>query len=144
MANLAKKISFVIFSAVIIFFITGNSFANNDMLHKAAESTKNGVGHTENVMQDASGAIKNTSNSMKDMSSNIVTKTGEQVKDLKNGLGEATEDVKDNAYNATRTATTATTSAFSNGTVWSWIIVVAVTLGIAFLVWNLLKRNHND
>ncbi len=144
MANLAKKISFVIFSAVIIFFITGNSFANNDMLHKAAESTKNGVGHTENVMQDASGAIKNTSNSMKDMSSNIVTKTGEQVKDLKNGLGEATEDVKDNAYNATRTATTATTSAFSNGTVWSWIIVVAVTLGIAFLVWYLLKRNHND
>ena len=114
------------------------------MLHKAAESTKNGVGHTENVMQDASGAIKNTSNSMKDMSSNIVTKTGEQVKDLKNGLGEATEDVKDNAYNATRTATTATTSAFSNGTVWSWIIVVAVTLGIAFLVWYLLKRNHND
>ena len=144
MANLAKKISFVIFSAVIIFFITGNSFANNDMLHKAAESTKNGVGHTENVMQDASGAIKNTSNSMKDMSSNIVTKTGEQVKDLKNGLGEATEDVKDNAYNATRTATTATTSAFSNGTVWSWIIVVAVTLVIAFLVWYLLKRNHND
>lgn len=144
MANLAKKISFVIFSAVIIFFITGNSFANNDMLHKAAESTKNGVGHTENVMQDASGAIKNTSNSMKDMSSNIVTKTGEQVKDLKNDLGEATEDVKDNAYNATRTATTATTSAFSNGTVWSWIIVVAVTLGIAFLVWYLLKRNHND
>ena len=46
MANIAKKISFIIFSAVIVFFITGNSFANNDMLHKAAESTKNGVGHT--------------------------------------------------------------------------------------------------
>ncbi len=44
MANIAKKISFIIFSAVIVFFITGNSFANNDMLHKAAESTKNGVG----------------------------------------------------------------------------------------------------
>ena len=53
MANIAKKISFIIFSAVIVFFITGNSFANNDMLHKAAESTKNVVGHTENVMQDA-------------------------------------------------------------------------------------------
>lgn len=144
MANLAKKISFVIFSAVIIFFITGNSFANNDMLHKAADSTKNGVGHTENVMQDASNTVKNVSNSMKDMSSNIVTKTSEQVKDFKNGIGEATEDVKDSAYNATRTATVATNSAFSNGTVWSWIIVVAVTLGIAFLVWYLVKRNHNE
>lgn len=144
MANLAKKISFVIFSALIIFFITGNSFANNDMLHKAAESTKNGVGHTENVMQDASNTVKNISNSMKDMSSNIVTKTNEQAKDFKNGIGEATEDVKDGAYNATRTATVATNSAFSNGTVWSWIIVVAITLGIAFLVWYLLKRNRDE
>ena len=114
------------------------------MLHKAAESTKNGVGHTENVMQDASNTVKNISNSMKDMSSNIVTKTNEQAKDFKNGIGEATEDVKDGAYNATRTATVATNSAFSNGTVWSWIIVVAVTLGIAFLVWYLVKRNHNE
>lgn len=144
MANLAKKISFVIFSALIVFFITGNSFANNDMLHKAAESTKNGVGHTENVIQDASGAVKNTSNSMKNMSSNIVTKTGEEVKDVKNGVGEAAKDVKNNAYNVTRTATDATTSAFSNGTVWSWIIVVAITLGIAFLVWYLVKRNHDE
>lgn len=144
MANLAKKISFVIFSALIIFFITGNSFANNDMLHKAAESTQNGVGHTENVMQNAYGAVKNTSNSMKDMSSNIVTKTTEQTKDFKNGIVEATEGAKNGAYNVTKTATVATNSAFSNGTVWSWIIVVAVTLGIAFLVWYLVKRNHNE
>ena len=130
MANIAKKISFIIFSAVIVFFITGNSFANNDMLHKAAESTKNGVGHTENVI--------------KDMSSNVVTKTEEQAKDFTNGVGEATTDMKDGVYNATRTATTAATSAFSNGTVWSWIIVVAVVLGIAFLIWYLVKRNHNE
>ena len=31
-----------------------------------------------------------------------------------------------------------------NGTVWSWIIVVAVVLGIAFLIWYLVKRNHNE
>ena len=144
MANLAKKISFVIFSALIIFFITGNSFANNDMLHKAAESTQNGVGHTENVMQNAYGAVKNTSNSMKDMSSNIVTKTTEQTKDFKNGIVEATEGAKNGAYNVTKTATDASTSAFSNGTVWSWIIVVAITLGIAILVWYLLKRNRDE
>lgn len=144
MANIAKKISFIIFSAVIIFFITGNSFANNDMLYKAAESTKNGVGHTENVMQDAANAVSNTSNTIKNMSSNVVTKTGEQAKDLKNNVGEAATDIKDSAYNTTRTATTATTSAFSNGTVWSWIIVVAVVLGIAFLIWYLVKRNHNE
>lgn len=144
MANIAKKISFIIFSAVIVFFITGNSFANNDMLHKAAESTKNGVGHTENVMQDASNAVQNTANSIKDMSSNVVTKTEEQAKDFTNGVGEATTDMKNGVYNATRTATTAATSAFSNGTVWSWIIVVAVVLGIAFLIWYLVKRNHNE
>ena len=144
MANLAKKISFVIFSALIIFFITGNSFANNDMLHKAAESTQNGVGHPGNVMQNAYGAVKNTSNSMKDMSSNIVTKTTEQTKDFKNGIVEATEGAKNGAYNVTKTATDATTSVFSNGTVWSWIIVVAITLGIAFLVWYLLKRNRDE
>ena len=140
MANIAKKISFIIFSAVIVFFITGNSFANNDMLHTAAESTKNGVGHTENVMQDASNAVQNTANSIKDMSSNVVTKTEEQAKDFTNGVGEATTDMKDGVYNATRTATTAV----SNGTVWSWIIVVAVVLGIAFLIWYLVKRNHNE
>lgn len=144
MANIAKKISFIIFSAVIIFFITGNSFANNDMLHKAAESTKNGVGHTENVMQDAANAVQNTSNTVKNMSGNVVTKTEEGAKDLKNNIGETATDVKDGAYNATRTATAATSSAFSNGTVWSWIIVVAVVLGIAFLIWYLVKRNHNE
>ena len=95
-------------------------------------------------MQDASNAVQNTSNSIKDMSSNVVTKTEEQAKDFKNGVGEAATDMKDGAYNATRTATTAATSAFSNGTVWSWIIVVAVVLGIAFLIWYLVKRNHNE
>ena len=68
----------------------------------------------------------------------------EQAKDFTNGVGEATTDMKDGVYNATRTATTAATSAFSNGTVWSWIIVVAVVLGIAFLIWYLVKRNHNE
>ena len=144
MANIAKKISFIIFSAVIVIFITGNSFANNDMLQKAAESTRNGDGHTENAMQDASGAVKNTSNTIKDMSSNVVTKTKEQTKDFANGVGDVATDVKDGAYNATRTATTAATSAFSNGTVWSWIIVVAVVMGIAFLIWYLVKRNRNE
>ena len=139
MANLAKKISFVIFSALIIFFITGNSFANNDMLHKAAESTQNGVGHTENVMQNAYGAVKNTSNSMKDMSSNIVTKTTEQTKDFKNGIVEATENREKGQYREFRLS-----GFFTNGTVWSWIIVVAITLGIAFLVWYLLKRNRDE
>ena len=138
MANIAKKISFIIFSAVIVIFITGNSFANNDMLQKAAASTRNGVGHTENAMQDASGAVQNTSNTIKDMSSNVVTKTKEQTKDFANGVGDVATDVKDGAYNATRTATTAATSAFSNGTVWSWIIVVAVVMGncIPYMVFS--------
>ena len=65
MANLAKKISLIIFSAVIIIFISGNVFADNTMLHKAADSARNGVGHTENVIQD-------TSNTVRDMSGNIV------------------------------------------------------------------------
>lgn len=144
MNKLTKKISFILFSAVIIFFITGNSFADNDMLHKAAESTKNGIDHTENAMQDTSTTMKNMSNSMKDMSSNVVTKTNEQAKDFTNGVGDMATDVKDGAYNATRTATETATSAFSNGTVWSWIILVAVVLGIAFLIWYLVKRNHNE
>ncbi len=144
MANLAKKISFIIFSALIVFFITGNSFATSNMMHDTAESAKNGIGHTENVMQDASQAIQNTSNAMKDMSSNVVTKTKEQTKDFVNGVGDTATDIKDGAYNATRTATTTATNVFSNGTVWSWIIVVAIVMGIAFLVWYLVKRNHNE
>lgn len=144
MANIAKKISFIIFSAVIVIFITGNSFADNDMIHKAAESTKNGVGHTENAMQDVSGAVQNTSNTIRDMSNNVVTKTKEQTKDFTNGVGEVATDMRDGAYNTTRTATNAATSAFTNGTVWSWIIVVAVVMGIAFLIWYLVKRNHDE
>lgn len=144
MANLAKKISFILFSAVIVFFITGNSFASSNMVHDAAETSKNGIDHTENAMQDASRAMQNVSNTMKDMSSNVVTKTKEQTKDFTNGVGDAATNIKNNAYNATRTATTTATNVFSNGTVWSWIIVVAMVIGIAFLVWYLVKRNHNE
>lgn len=137
MANMAKKISLIIFSAVIIIFISGNVFADNNMLQKAAESTKNGVGHTENVIQD-------TSNAVRDMSDNIVTKTEEQSKDFMNGARDMSQDIQGGAYNATRTATDTVTSAFSNGTVWSWIIVAAIVATIAFLVWYLVKRNHNE
>ena len=137
MANMAKKISLIIFSAVIIIFISGNVFADNNMLQKAAESTKNGVGHTENVIQDAS-------NTVRDMSGNIVVKTEEQTKDFVNGAKDMSENVRDGAYNATRTATDTVSNAFSNGTVWSWIIVAAIVAGIAFLVWYLVKRNHNE
>lgn len=137
MANLAKKISLIIFSAVIIIFISGNVFADNTMLHKAADSARNGVGHTENVIQD-------TSNTVRDMSGNIVLKTEEQTKDFVNGAKDMSENVRDGAYNATRTATDTVSNAFSNGTVWSWIIVAAIVAGIAFLVWYLVKRNHNE
>ena len=134
MANMAKKISLIIFSAVIIIFISGNVFADNNMLQKAAEST---VGHTENVIQD-------TSNAVRDMSDNIVTKTEEQSKDFMNGARDMSQDIQGGAYNATRTATDTVTSAFSNGTVWSWIIVAAIVAAIAFLVWYLVKINHNE
>ena len=61
-----------------------------------------------------------------------------------NGARDMSQDIQSGAYNATRTATDTVANAFSSGTVWSWIIVTAIVVAIAFLVWYLVKRNHNE
>lgn len=133
---MTKKILAVL---IALFLLLSTSYvfaANNELgesMHKATNTVRNVVGGTENVVENAAGAI------------------GTGVKDLGNtftdGAARVT-DGKNDGYNTTRTTTTRTannnTFLGMNSTTWTWFVLAIAAIAIVGLVWYYAMQNKNE
>lgn len=134
-----KKV-FSLLIALFLLLFTSNVFAANnemgDSMNKAGNTVRNVVGGTENVVEDAAGAI------------------GTGIKDLGNTVSNGAANITNNGnnsnvgYNASRTATTGSTTNNGflgmNSNTWTWLILAIVAIAIVGLVWYYVAQNNKE
>ena len=145
-----KKFLFALLLSVLLLFFMTYSFANNTQpMQDTANSIRDMVGGAENAMEDAAGAVSNTSK-------NITGDMQEGLNNVMNG-NESNDAHNDNTdsgnYTAQRTSTsTDGTMAGMNSTTWIWLIMAILAVAIIALVYyysaelaiNNRNNYHND
>ena len=147
-----KKIivSTCILLASIIFsfnFCLANDATN--MLENAANGVRNVVGGAEDAVENAASGVTNTVRNMTEDVENGANSATNSMRNATNSTKDTNDNMNNEGYVATRTATDAGAATFMGmtSTAWTWLIIGIAAIAIVALVWyygNQLKSSRYD
>ena len=126
-------------------------FANDttNMMEDAANGVRNVVGGAENAIEDAAGGVSNTAKNMTEGIENGANSITNSMTNATNTTKDTNDNMNNEGYVATRTATDAGAATFMGmtATAWTWLIMGIAAIAIVALVWyygNQLRSSRYD